>query len=76
MHEKRLKGETKKMNNNQNPKQCVNCERTLDQVPLIPVEHRDGQAYICPQCLPVLIHKPQMLIGKLAGAEHLGGHQH
>lgn len=62
--------------NNQTSKQCMNCQRTLEQVPLIPLEHRDGLAYICPQCLPVLIHQPQKLVGKLAGAESLQGHEH
>jgi hypothetical protein len=28
--------------------------------------------YICPQCLPVLIHKPANLAGKLPGAENFG----
>lgn len=56
--------------------QCANCERTPDQVPLIPVLTRDGQAYICPQCLPVLIHKPQQLADKLRGADALTPHEH
>lgn len=64
------------MDNNQNPKQCVNCERTIEQVPLILVEHRNGAAYICPQCMPVLIHQPHKLIEKLPGAAELEGHQH
>ena len=55
----------------QTPVQCVNCERSVDQVPLIAIVHRGGAAYICPQCLPILIHEPQALVGKLAGAESL-----
>ena len=64
------------MNNNQNEKRCVNCERTIEQVPLIPLEMKSGNAYICPQCMPVLIHKPHVLVGKLAGAEQLEPHEH
>jgi hypothetical protein len=56
--------------------ECVNCGRTVEQVPLIPLMHRNGQTYICPQCLPVLIHKPQQLVGKLSGAEMLEPHEH
>ncbi len=56
--------------------QCVNCERTVEQVPLIQVHTRDGQAFICPQCLPVLIHKPQQLADKLRGADALVPHEH
>lgn len=62
---------------NENHKiQCVNCARTFREVPLIPLVLVTGQSYICPQCLPVLIHKPQVLIGKLAGVESLQPHQH
>lgn len=63
------------MNENQKV-QCINCERTVEQVPLVPLVLKTGSAYICPQCLPVLIHKPQMLVGKLAGAEALAPHEH
>ncbi|MBI4671061.1 MAG: hypothetical protein HY741_05270 [Chloroflexi bacterium] len=63
------------MNENQKL-QCVNCERTVQEVPLVPLVLKNGQAYICPQCIPVLIHKPQVLIGKLAGAESLQPHEH
>jgi hypothetical protein len=45
-------------------------------VPLLTLNHRSGTAYICPQCLPVLIHEPQMLVGKLDGAETLRPHEH
>lgn len=55
--------------------QCVNCERPVEQVPLIAVLTSEGQAYICPQCLPVLIHKPQQLADKLRGAETLTPHE-
>ena len=64
------------MDNNQVPAQCVNCGRSVEQVPLISIVHRDGPAYICPQCLPTLIHDPQALVGKLAGAEALRPHEH
>lgn len=57
-------------------KQCVNCGRSVEQVPLISIAHRDGAAYICPQCLPILLHQPQALVGKLPGAEALRGHAH
>lgn len=34
------------------------------------------QAWICSQCLPILIHHPQELAGKLSGAESLPPFQH
>ncbi len=55
---------------------CVNCERTVEEVPLLNVTHRGGVAYICPQCLPILIHDPQQLVSKLPGAEALQPHEH
>ena len=51
--------------------QCLNCERSVAEVPLISIAHRDGTAYICPQCLPVLIHRPYVFAGKLGGVESL-----
>ena len=55
---------------------CVNCERTVEEVPLLSLTHRHGAAYICPQSLPILIHEPQQLMDKLPGAEALQPHEH
>ena len=58
------------MSNDSKP-QCVHCQRGSDQVPLIALRYLDGDAWICPQHLPILIHKPHKLIGKVPGAENL-----
>jgi hypothetical protein len=50
-------------------KECVACHRGADEVPLITLDYKAGQFWICPQHLPVLIHDPAQLIGKLPGAE-------
>jgi hypothetical protein len=55
---------------------CIHCERTVEEVPLLTLTHRAGAAYICPQCLPVLIHQPQQLLSRLPGAEALQPHEH
>jgi hypothetical protein len=55
---------------------CVKCERSNDQVPLIPINYQDEQYWICPQHLPLAIHKPQALVGKLPGAENLAAGEH
>ena len=52
-------------------KECVACRRGADQTPLLALEYRGAQLFICPQHLPVLIHDPAQLIGKLPGAEDL-----
>jgi len=59
-----------------NHESCVHCERKSDQVPLIQINFQDKHYWICPQHLPVLIHKPQMLVGKLPGVENLKGEGH
>lgn len=52
-----------------NEPQCVACNRTGKQVPLLTLDYQDRKFWICPQHLPMLIHDPQSLIGKLPGAE-------
>jgi hypothetical protein len=50
---------------------CLNCDRSETEVPLVALRHAGSQAWICSQCLPTLIHQPQRLVGKLAGAEKI-----
>jgi hypothetical protein len=53
------------------PHRCLACGRDHTATPLIPLEYL-GQAYwICPQHLPMLIHDPGSLVGRLPGAERL-----
>ena len=51
---------------------CVYCRRTADEVPLIILRYREAETWICPQHLPILIHKPAKLADKLPGVEFLG----
>ncbi|MFN2153183.1 MAG: hypothetical protein ACK2T5_16375 [Anaerolineales bacterium] len=57
---------------------CAHCGRTSDEVPLMTLNFKDRVAWICPQHLPILIHKPQNLVGKVPGVENLSaeGHSH
>jgi hypothetical protein len=55
--------------NEQNEKVCLNCNRTDEQIPLISMSFKGAEKYICPQCLPTLIHKIHLLADKLPGAE-------
>ncbi len=60
------------MNNEALPdKQCLACRRGEHEIPLIALAYQGHQYYICPQHLPILIHDPTQLIGKLPGAENL-----
>jgi hypothetical protein len=55
--------------NSQIEKVCLNCNRTDEQTPLLQMTFKNENKYICPQCLPVLIHKTYMLADKLPGIE-------
>jgi hypothetical protein len=57
-------------------KQCLSCDRSETDVPLVTLSYREETLFICPQCLPVLIHKPQNLVGKLEGADQLSPVEH
>ena len=48
---------------------CFNCQRTEHEVPLLTLHYQGKVWYICPQCIPTLIHKPHLLADKLPGAE-------
>ena len=51
---------------------CLYCEKSSELVPLIPLVYQGGKLFICPQHLPILIHKPEQLANRLPGTEHWG----
>ncbi len=55
---------------------CLVCERNNQEIPLVAVSYQDRQYWICPSHLPILIHHPEQLTGKLPGVENLEGHSH
>jgi hypothetical protein len=59
------------MTHSENSHHCLNCRRPETTIPLVSLRFAGDQAWICSQCLPILIHKPQQLAGKLSGAENL-----
>lgn len=50
---------------------CLYCEKNSDQVPLINIHYKGMDMRICPQHLPILIHEPDKLAGKLPNADKL-----
>jgi len=48
---------------------CLNCNRTDEQTPLLALTFKGEIKHICAQCLPVLIHKTHLLVDKLPGVE-------
>ena len=59
-----------------NATHCVFCERGSDLTPLLTLEYRRSSFRICAQHLPILIHDPAQLIGRLAGAETMEAADH
>ena len=46
---------------------CLFCERDSHKVPLLVLEFRGIQYWICPEHLPILIHEPGKVGDKLPG---------
>ena len=59
------------MNDKRTESVCLACGRSREQTPLLALEYRESRLWICPQHLPVLIHDPHQLVGRLPGAENL-----
>lgn len=46
---------------------CLNCGASEQDLPLLTIKFKGSEYHICPQCLPILIHKPHELAEKLPG---------
>jgi len=51
---------------------CIYCDQSDQIVPLLLFQYQGKQYWICPQHLPILIHKPGQLAEKLPGLERIG----
>jgi hypothetical protein len=59
-----------------NKQTCLHCNRDNTQVPLLDFNYKDTQFWICTEHLPILLHRPEELTGKLPDAENLRGVDH
>ena len=61
-----------------NPKinYCLNCNASENEIPLVNLIYAGKQTFICSSCLPVLIHQPQKLTGKLDGVDKISPAKH
>ncbi len=50
-------------------KVCVFCKKDQQEVPLMHVEFKNKEFWICPQHIPILIHDPSKLVGHLDDAD-------
>jgi hypothetical protein len=57
-------------------KNCLSCNRSENEIPLVTLTYSSKPAYICSHCLPLLIHHPEQLIGRLKGAENIPPAEH
>lgn len=42
-------------------KTCLNCNRSEKESPLVTLQYKGTQVYICTQCFPTLLHSPEKL---------------
>lgn len=52
-------------------KKCLVCDKTTEETPLFVLEYKNESLRICPAHVPLLIHEPQRLTGKLDNADRL-----
>ena len=57
--------------NDEKNRHCVLCSKPDTELPLIKLSYKSGDYYICPEHMPMLIHKPESLVGKMPGAENM-----
>jgi hypothetical protein len=51
---------------------CLVCNRNTDQTPLLALRYQESDLWICPQHLPILIHKPHELADRLPNLDLAG----
>lgn len=56
---------------NNNEKVCLFCKKDENTVPLVQVDYKGNNYFICPQHIPVLIHDPGQLEGMLPDAGNM-----
>jgi len=48
---------------------CFQCHRSSEEAPLIQLTFQGKYRWVCPQCMPALIHKPDTVIEALTKAD-------
>lgn len=55
---------------------CVHCDRSEDEIPILRFHFLGEEKSICSSCLPILLHRPDRLVGRLIGAENISPATH
>jgi hypothetical protein len=48
---------------------CVNCGKSEAEVPILKMRFQEAEIMLCSSCFPILLHRPDQLVGRLKGAE-------
>lgn len=48
---------------------CVNCGKSEAEVPILKMRFQGEEVMLCSSCFPILLHRPDQLVGRLKGAE-------
>ncbi len=48
---------------------CFHCHRSSDEAPLIQLTYQGKYRWVCPQCMPALIHKPESVMQVLSNPD-------
>ena len=51
--------------------QCVNCDRSEEEMPLINIQYKGEKIFVCSGCMPVLLHSPAKMVGKIQDADKI-----
>jgi hypothetical protein len=55
---------------------CIHCKTSENETPLLHLQYRGEKLWICSHCLPILIHAPQKLAGKIQSADQIKPAKH
>jgi hypothetical protein len=50
---------------------CIHCDRGEEEIPILRFRFLGEEKSICSSCLPILLHRPDRLVGRLKGAENI-----
>ena len=50
-------------------KNCFNCNNSEEIIPLLKMSYKNKELWICPGCIPHLIHEPHIVQDSLKKAE-------
>ncbi len=60
------------------PLVCIHCGSSEVLVPILRLRYQGEEVALCSSCLPILLHRPEKLAGRLKGAESIphASHDH